>query len=297
MKQQALRRFSYAVLTGPALILYALVIVVPVLVSLATGFVNWNGFGAPLWVGLANYAKIFSDPVFLWDVRNNLLIVAVSILGQIPIGFILAYIIYRKIVRAGNFFETMIFLPITISAIIVAILWNRMFSPTGVLVNIMRQVTHDPRFIFAIQEDKAGAIVPVLFVILWMYTGLYMIIFLANMQKIQQSTLEAALLDGASEWQVLRKIILPNLVGVVFTTTVFAISGSLKSFDLVFAMTAGGPARYTEVMGIYLYNNTFFYAANPYGMGGAVSTIIIVISVGLIALMQRIFGRFERIYG
>jgi multiple sugar transport system permease protein/raffinose/stachyose/melibiose transport system permease protein len=297
MTQQALKRYSYALLTGPALLLYALVIIVPVLVSFLTGFLNWNGFAAPQWVGLANYARIFTDPVFLWDVRNNLLIVAVSIFGQIPIGFILAYIIYRKIVRAGGFFETMIFLPITISAVIVAILWNRMFSPTGVLVNIMRQITHDPRFIFTIQQDKVGAIFPVLFVILWMYTGLYMIIFLANMQKIQQSTLEAALLDGATEWQILRKIILPNLVGVVFTTTVFAISGSLKSFDLVFAMTAGGPARYTEVMGIYLYNNTFFYAANPYGMGGAVSMIIIVVSVGLIVLIRRVFGYFERKYG
>jgi len=297
MKQQALKRYSYAVLVGPTLLVYGIVIIVPLVVSIVTGFINWNGYNQIKWVGLDNYVKIFTDPQFGHDVRNNLLIVAVSLFGQIPIGFILAYILYRKIVKGGNFFETMIFLPITLSAIIVAILWNRMFSPMGTLVYIIRQLTHDPRFIFTIQEDKVWAIFPVLFVILWMYTGLYMVIFLANMQKIQHSTLEAALLDGASEWQILRRIVVPNLVGVVFTTTVLAVSGSLKSFDLVFAMTNGGPARYTEVIGLYLYQNTFNYAPNPYGMGGAISMVMIIISVGLISILQRLFGRLERKYG
>lgn len=294
MQQRSQNRLAYLFFTGPALLIYGVVIIVPFLVSLVTGFINWNGYNELKWVGFDNYVTMFSDPQFIHDVRNNLLVVGISLFGQIPIGFILAYILYRKIVRGDKLFETMIFLPITFSAIIVAILWNRMFSPNGVLVYIIRQITDDPRFIFTIQQDKQLAMLPVLFVILWMYTGLYMIIFLANMQKIQSSTLEAALLDGATEWKVLWRIIVPNLVGVIFTTTVLAVSGSLKSFDLIFAMTNGGPARYTEVIGMYLYQNTFNYAPNPYGMGGAISMVMIIISVGLIALLQRLFGRLEQ---
>jgi multiple sugar transport system permease protein/raffinose/stachyose/melibiose transport system permease protein len=296
MTNKRLKNASYALLVSPAVVLYAAVIIFPVLVSFVVGFFKWNGFDTPVFTGLANYFQMFNDPQFWHDIRNNLLIVAVSMFGQIPLGFILAYVLYRRIVKGGPFFETMIFLPITISAIIVAILWNRMFSPTGVLVHIMRAITGNPRWIFMIQESRAWSIVPILFVILWMYTGLYMIIFLANMQKIQQSTIEAALLDGATEGQILSRVIFPNMVGVIFTCSVFAISGSLKSFDLIFAMTAGGPARYTEVVSIYMYENTFHYSINPFGMGAASSMMIILLSVLLIRITQKVFGRLERRY-
>jgi multiple sugar transport system permease protein/raffinose/stachyose/melibiose transport system permease protein len=291
---RAVKRWSYSALAGPALVIYGVVVIVPVLVSFVVAFFNWDGFGSATFVGFDNYAKLFADPAFWWDVRNNLLVVLISLLGQIPLGFVLAYIIFRRIVRNGSFYETMIFLPITISSIIVAILWNRMFSPTGVLVELMRDLTHDPRWVFSVQEDKYWAMVPVLFVILWQFTGLYLVIFLANMQKINRSTIEAALLDGATEWQILRRVVAPNLWGVIFTCSVLAISGSLKSFDLIWAMTAGGPARYTEVLGIYLYQATFHYAVNPYGMGGAASVVIILISVFLIKLVEFLFRTFTR---
>ena len=291
---KALKRWSYAALAGPALVIYGAVVVVPILVSIGVAFFDWDGFVAATFVGLANYQKLFADPAFWWDVRNNLLVVLVSLAGQIPLGFVLAYIVFRRIVRNGAFYETMIFLPITISSVIVAILWNRLFSPTGVLVELMRDATGDPRWVLSAQEDRFWAMFPVLFVILWQFTGLYLVIFLANMQKINRSTIEAALLDGASEWQILRQVVAPNLWGVVFTCAVLAISGSLKSFDLIWAMTAGGPARYTEVLGIYLYQATFHYAVNPYGMGGAASVVIIVISVLLIKLVELLFRAFTR---
>src|SRR5512141_59461 len=150
---KTVKRFSYAALAGPTLVIYGAVVVIPVLVSFGVAFFNWDGFGPATFVGLDNYVKLFTDPNFWWDVRNNLLVVLISLVGQIPLGFVLAYIIFRRIVRNGSFYETMIFLPITISSIIVAILWNRMFSPTAVLVELMRGLTHDPRLVFSIQED------------------------------------------------------------------------------------------------------------------------------------------------
>ncbi|WP_455381716.1 carbohydrate ABC transporter permease [Salinispira pacifica] len=292
MNERALKRFSYTVLTAPAIVVYAAIIVIPTLYSLTISFTEWSGFGAPKFTGLANYVTMFTDPVFLHDLRNNLLIVAVSVFGQIPFGFVLAYILFRRMVRATNFFETMIFLPITLSAVIVAVLWNRIFSPVGIYTMLMRYIHNDPRYVLKVFESETWAIVPILFVILWMYTGLYMIIFLANMQKITRSTIEAALLDGASEMQILFRVIVPAMIGVLFTTVVFAISGSLTSFTLIFAMTAGGPAHFTEIISIYMYNNTFsFY---KYGLGNAVSVITVVLSVGLISLVRTFLGYFER---
>jgi raffinose/stachyose/melibiose transport system permease protein len=127
-----------------------------------------------------------------------------------------------------------------------------------------------------------------------MYTGIYLVIFLANLQKIDPSIIEAAIIDGASEGQILGYVILPSMLTVVFTTIIFAITGSLISFDLIYAMTTGGPAHYTEVIAIYLYNHTFrFY---KYGFGSAVSMIIVVLSLGLISLLRVIFRRIEAQY-
>lgn len=283
---------SYLVLLAPAVLIYAAVIIFPIVFNVGFSFTRWSGFGSPEWVGLAQYRKMLADPVFLHGLRNNLLIVGISVFGQIPIGFVLAYIIYRRMVRSVKFFEIMIFLPITISPIVVAILWNQIFSTSGLLTELVRIITNEPRFVFTIFENKQFAIVPILFVLIWLYTGLYMVIFIANLQKIDPEVLESAKIDGATEGQILGRIILPLMVNIVFTTAVFAITGSLKSFDLIFAFTGGGPAHYTEVIAIYMYFNTFRYY--NYGFGSAVSMAIIVLSIGLIYLALGVYRYFAR---
>lgn len=289
MTTSANKRASYAILTGPAILIYGAVIIFPVLFSLFFSFTEWSGFGSPVFVGFANYLRMLRDEVFIHGLRNNLLIVAVSVFGQIPFGFVLAYIIYRKMVKGGKFFETMIFLPITVSAIVVAKLWNQIFSPVGMFTSLMRSIMGDPRYILTIFEDRTFAIVPILFVILWYYTGIYMVIFLANLQKISPHVIEAAIVDGAKEHQILFRVVLPQMANIVFTTAVFAIAGSLKSFDLIFAMTGGGPANYTTVIAIYMYLNTFKYY--NYGFGSAVSIMIVLLSLGLITLIRSLYGR------
>ncbi len=294
MTQRDLKRWSYTLLTGPALLIYAAIIVFPILFSLALGFTNWTGLGTPKFVGLQQYLRMLRDPVFLHGLRNNLLVVAVSLFGQIPLGFLLAYIIYRRMVVGAKFFEIMIFLPITISSVVVALLWDHIFGPAGFYTAIVRWLRHDPRFVFSVFENETWAIFPILFVILVIYTGLYMVIYIANLQKISPSLIEAAIIDGASERQVLGRVIFPAMVGVLFTTVVFAISGSLKSFDLIYAMTGGGPAHYTEVIAIYMYVNTFQYG--NFGFGAAVSMMIVLLSLGLIYVVQAVFARLERRY-
>lgn len=294
MKQSTLKKGSYAILVSPALIIYTSVIIIPIFYSLALSFTSWSGFGKPIFIGIENYIKMLSDSIYRHGLRNNLLIVFVSVFGQIPLGFTLAYVIYRKMVKGRNFFESMIFLPITISSVVVAILWNQMFSSAGIITAIFRFITNNPRYVFTITEHRELAVIPVLFVILWMHTGTYMIIFLANMQKISPSVLEAAVIDGASEMKILGNIILPSMINIIFTCAIFAISGSLKAFDLIIAMTGGGPAHFTEVIAIYMYLNTFKY--NKYGFGSAVSISIVALSLGMINILKFVVNKFEKKY-
>jgi raffinose/stachyose/melibiose transport system permease protein len=288
------KRLAYAVLSIPSVVIYAAVIIFPVLFSFVLGFTQWGGFGSPVWVGLDNYVRMVGDQVFRHGLRNNLLVVGISIFGQIPLGFVLAYIIYRKLVRGGKLFETMIFLPITVSAVVVAKLWNQIFSPAGLYTALLRILREDSRFVLQIFEDRTFAIVPILFIILWYYTGIYMVIFLANLQKISPTVIEAAIIDGAKEHQILFRVVLPQMVNIVFTTAVFAIAGSLKAFDLIFTMTGGGPANYTTVIAIYMYLNTFRYY--NYGYGSAISMMIVALSLGLITAIRSVFRRLEARY-
>ncbi|POR00829.1 sugar ABC transporter permease [Alkalispirochaeta sphaeroplastigenens] len=294
MTSKTEKRWSYVILVGPAVLIYAAVILFPIIFSLSLSFTRWTGFGTPEWIGPGNYVRMIQDPVFRIGLRNNLLIVAVSVFGQIPFGFVLAYIVYRKLVRGHQFFETMIFLPITVSAIVVAKLWNQIFSPAGVVTQLVRIIQDNPRYVFSIFENRDLAILPILGVILWYYTGIYMVIFLANLNKISPDVIEASVMDGAKEHQILFQVILPQMTNIVFTTAVFAIAGSLKSFDLIFAMTGGGPAHYTEVIAIYMYFNTFrFY---NYGYGSAISIMIVILSLGMISALLAVSRRFERKY-
>ena len=137
--------------------------------------------------------------------------------------------------------------------------------------------------------------IPVLFVILWMYTGTYLIIFMANLQKIDPQIMEAATIDGATEWQVLWHIIFPELSGVFVISAILAISGSLKSFDLIYVMTGGGPAKQTYVLSLYMFDKAF-RGASDYPMANTISTIMVVISlilIGIVKTLEKKFGAKE----
>ena len=137
-----------------------------------------------------------------------------------------------------------------------------------------------------------NAMLPVLAVILWMYTGTYMLIFLANLQKIDSSIIEASKIDGATEFQTLRFIIFPALSGVIVTAAILAISGSLRSFDLIWIMTGGGPAHRTSVLAIYMYEKAFRGAPN-YPVANAISTVMVLISFTLIGITKIAEKRFS----
>jgi raffinose/stachyose/melibiose transport system permease protein len=286
-------RFSYFILVVPALFLYLFVMGFPTFFSVALSLTNYSGgkvFGNPNFgfAGLKSYAVIFQDPYFLMSLKNNLLIVLVSVFGQIPLGFFLAYILSRGLIRGKDFFHSMFYLPNVISAVILGILFNKFFlSSNSVWLEIQQYFNPAAEFV-----PGRNAMVPVLMVILWMYTGTYVIIFLANLQKIDPAVIEASKIDGASEMQTLRHIILPALSGVIVTTAILAISGSLKSFDLIYVMTQGGPAHRTSVLSLYMYEKAFRGAPN-YPVANAISTIMVIISFILIWITRTVEKRFS----
>ncbi|MGQ9779705.1 MAG: carbohydrate ABC transporter permease [Bacillota bacterium] len=285
---------AYLFFVLPAVLIYWAVTAFPFIFSIALSLTDYGGgklFSAdnPLhFVGLSHYSFMFNDRYFWIAFRNNFLIIFISIFGQIPLGFIIAYLLHRKLVRFTGFFQSVIYLPTILPTVVVGILWQSFFNPYGPFTELVRRFI--PGWENNLFLDFKTAMLPVLFVILWMYTGNYLIVFLANLQKIEPELIEAAKIDGASEGQILRHVIVPILSGVIAVSAILAITGSLNSFSLIWAMTQGNPARMTSVLSIYMYHTAFTGAPN-YPLANAISTFIVCTSLLLVVVTKALEKR------
>ena len=271
----------------PALIVYSFFVLYPIVRSFIFGFYSWNGLSKPRYIGLENFRRIFTDPVFWKSLQNNLLVVAASIFGQIPLGIIAAVALSGKL-KGASIFRTAFFIPMILSTVVVGLLWTTILNSQVGLLRILLlslgfQNTPD------LLGNPASAIYTLCFVIVWQFIGLYMIIFLAALQNIPKDISEAADIDGANELIKFGRIHLPLLWPTIASAVVLCISGSMRSFDLIFVMTEGGPAHATEVMATYMYNKTF--AVNQYGYGSAVSLVIAAISFTFISISRTLLLR------
>jgi raffinose/stachyose/melibiose transport system permease protein len=239
---------------------------------------------------------MFRDPNFWHSLKNNMIVVAVSAFGQIPIGFALAYILYRRLVRARSFFQSMVFLPQFLSPIVIGILYRKLVGADGPVSTLMQLVSGNPDRQFMMMLKSETVMIPIAFALLWMYTGFYMIIFLANLQKIDTNIIEAAKIDGANEPQIFGRVIVPILSGTILVSTILAIAGSLRGFDLIFAITTQGLQRNNAmVLPIFMYQTAFQDYSNPmrFAFGSAISNAIVLISVVLIMASNAIGKYFK----
>jgi raffinose/stachyose/melibiose transport system permease protein len=187
----------------------------------------------------------------------------------------------------------MVFLPQFLSTIVIGIMWKRAFSADGPASRLIQIFTGDPSAQFTLMLYENTVMIPIGFALIWMYTGFYMIIFLANLQKMNTNMIEAAKIDGASEPQIFFRVIVPLLSGTILVSTVLAIAGSLRGFDLIFAMTTEGLQRNNAmVLPIFMYQTAFKNYSNQmrFAFGAGISNTIVLISVALI-LFSNYIGR------
>lgn len=298
MQKRDFRDFStFLFFVLPGFIVYILVVAYPIVYSVFLSFSDYNPNTAKTagWnlVGLSNYTRMFQDSSFWYAFKNNMIVVAISIFGQIPIGFILAFILFRKQIKASSFFQSMVFLPQFLSTIVIGIMWRLIFAVDGPVSRLMQMFSGDPNRQFMMMHQRETAMIPIAIALIWMYTGFYMIIFLANLQKIDDSMVEAAKIDGANEIQVFTKLIVPLLAGTILVSCILAIAGSLKGFALIFSITSEGITRTNvEVLPIFMYRMAFQNPSNPlrFAYGAAISNVIVVISIVMI-LVSRWIGK------
>jgi raffinose/stachyose/melibiose transport system permease protein len=272
----------------PALLLFSLFVVVPVIEAGWYSFFNWNGYGAPThWVGLANYIQAFQTKAFLLALRDNGLIIAVSLLVQLPLALTLAIMLADKF-RGAVTLRMLFFMPYVLAEIATGLIFSFVYDGDyGLLAAIWRALgAENAPHLLASPDTSMAAI---LVVVVWKYFGFHMMLFIAALQGLDRSQLEAAHLDGATRWQAVRYVVIPALYPTIRLSVFFAIVGSLQLFDVVMPLTGGGPADSSQTMVTFLYS--FGFTRMRVGFGSAVGVILFLICATFAFTYQRLVLR------
>ncbi|MBQ6892049.1 MAG: sugar ABC transporter permease, partial [Clostridia bacterium] len=242
----------------PALILFCGVLIAPIGASAYFSLFKWNGFGPKVFIGLKNYKELFTSNSigFMKALRNSLLLAGLSVFLQLPLALGLALTLGKKI-KGERLFLSVYFMPVLISTVVIGQLWLKIYNPDyGILNVFLRKVGLESwtRIWLGKKQTALGAVfVPTL----WQYVGYHMLLLYAGVKSVPPELREAAMLDGATDGQVNRYIVLPYIKPIIRISVIFAVTGSLKSFDLIYVLTNGGPLHATEVPSTLMINMLF----------------------------------------
>ncbi|MFD0331920.1 carbohydrate ABC transporter permease [Streptacidiphilus monticola] len=270
-------RLEIALLSGPAVIMFLVFVIFPVLLAAFYGFYRWHGYGAPTdWVGLNNYKLILTDPAFQQVLWHTGLILVLSLVIQGPLAIVLALLLNQKI-RGRSVIRVLIFVPYVISEVIVGTGWSLMLTSNGAVNDLLQHIGLGSLQAEWLANPKL-ALWTLMAIISWKYIGFAVILMLAGLQSIPDELFEAAAIDGASYWQIQRRITLPLLGPTIRIWGFLSIIGSLQLFDLVYIIwgpyvsgTAG-----TSTMAIYMVAQG--RNAGNYGYGSAIAVVMFLIS-------------------
>lgn len=258
----------------PSILLILIAMLGPLVYSFAMSFHAWDGFSEPRFNGLSNYARLFQDANFLNALSNNIKYIFLFASFTIVFGFLLAVAIDRQLV-GWQIYKFVFFIPVMLITAVISALFAKVYEPNFGLLNSFLEATG----LGFMQQLWLGnpdlTIYSIIAVAVWQITGWTMVLFLASIQGIPTEVHDAATLDGVSEWQRMIHIILPIIKRMAFVLIMLQIINSLKTFDLIWVMTGGGPNYASEVLGTILYRTAF--AQQEFGYASAISVAMTVI--------------------
>ncbi|MFP3156109.1 sugar ABC transporter permease [Lachnospiraceae bacterium ZAX-1] len=282
-------KFGILLFMVPALVIYVVFQIIPIIGAAYFSLMDWNGIaGSGLkFVGLKNYIDAFSNPSFLLSLKNMLKMVVFSVILHTPVALLLAVAINTKC-KGYRLFKALFFVPTVFPLTAVGLMWYFVFMPTGSLNALLKGIGLTSS-VLPWLVDKATAMNTIVFVNVWAGIGYYMVILLAGLTTIPDELYEAASIDGATSVEKFFKITIPMLKPTIVMCILMDIIGSVKVFDLVFAMTGGGPNGLTNLPTTLMYNEAFKYS--HYGLGSAIGMIIMAICLVGTLLSNFLMGR------
>jgi ABC-type sugar transport system permease subunit len=288
-------RIWRAALLAPPLTVFGVFVAWPLFSSFFYSVTDWNGFSSDYrFVGLANFAKIASDRLFMKAAINSAIWMAAAIVLPTGLGLILALLLDARVVGA-RLFKSIFYLPICLSAVIVGQLWMWIYQPDWGLLNTFLSVFGSQKVHYAWLAKPETALWSVIVAWSWQQTGLAMVIFLAGLTAIPEDLLEVCEIEGATGWQRIRDVVLPLLTPSTVVVIALSLINSLKGFDILYIMTGGGPFNSSDTLAMHMYNESF--KKYLMGYGSAVSVVLFLITLLIIGFYFRELRKVDRIYG
>lgn len=267
---------------APAVVCTVVLLYLPFLWTGYVSLTEFNGFGTPKWAGIANYITMFSDPGILQSLLNTLIWVVGTLVLPVALGLLIAVLSHG--IKGSVWFRLPFVLPYAISGIAVGVIWTFVLQSGGALTEAM-QFLHLPGASARWLLDWPLNTIMMIIAAAWQGAGVNALLFAVGLQSIPTEPLEAARIDGAGSWSLFRYITWPLLRPLTTVVVGLSLVGSLKTFDIVWGMTKGGPGRESETLALTMYKETF--VTNDYGVGAAVAMLLTVVTIAAAVLYLR----------
>ena len=272
----------------PALCLFVAVLIAPIIMSFYYSLTEWNGFTTPEFIGLKNYVELFTSKSINISraLKNAFLLALLSCFIQLPFALWLALRLARPI-KGRTALLSIYFMPVLISTVVIGQLWLKIYNPDYGVLNVFLRSIGLEKWTHIWLGDKKYALRAAFVPILWQYVGYHMLLMYAGIKGVPMELTEAAMLDGCTPAQASRYIIIPYIRPILRVSVIFAITGSLKSFDLIYVLTNGGPSHVTEVPSTLMISMLFL--RNRYGMGSAIAVMLIALCFFFALVINAVF--------
>lgn len=272
-----------AAMIGPALALVALFVLIPIAIAIYLSMTNWTGFTDPQWVGLRNYERLVQDAEVLRAAGLTALIAVVGTLACNALGLGIALLLNRN-TRVNTVVRVLVFSPYVIGPVILGFLWASILGTNGAVNSLLVSLGAERLPFLA---EPTWAVVTMIAVIIWASFGVNVVLYLAGLQTLDSSLLEAATIDGAGSWTTFWRIKLPVLAPTVTLNIVLAAIGLLRVYELVLALTAGGPAGTTQTAVFNILTTSFSRSQLGYGAAQSVVLMVVIITVTVVLTQLR----------
>lgn len=276
--------WSYLIFLLPAVVIFSVFAVVPIIQTVYYSLFQWDGIGDMSFKGLGNYTKLFSDDIFYIALKNTIYLMLFSVFVGVSISLTLAILLSQKI-RAASFFKTSVFIPTILSTVIVGMIWNFVYHPRVGTLNAFLEGIGLEAWTRPWLTDPDFSFLSVLVANTWQWVGFHTVILLAGVLNIPKDVLEAASIDGVNRTRRVFNVIIPLMWPTLIVDILLNVTGSLRAFDIVYVMTLGGPNHQTELLATYMYSKSF--TQFDYGYGSAIAVSILVLTLIVSVILQR----------
>lgn len=281
--------------TLPATLIFLYVVIIPIFTSGYYSTLKWDGIGKGTFIGIENFKKLLiqNESNFYKPILNSLLLALLSVTIQLPIAFLFARVLSSG-VKGEGFFRTIYFVPVIVSTVVIGNMWMKIYNPQyGVLNIILTSVGLE-----SLTNEWLGnaeiALRSVFVPLLWQFVGYHILLFYAGIKTIPTELIEAAEIDGASPWEITLNIVVPYVLPIIEVCVILAVIGSLKTFDLIYILTGGGPLHSTEVPTTIMFTTIFHRMS--YGYGSSIAIFIIAECLALTVVVRGIFSKLNNYY-